>query len=98
MNPSIEGADVPERKKPGRKPKVITPEHTDQVLSELSQEDREKKMADMVLRQWTGQSPDLPVGERISRIRIAMKKHGYMDLWENVTDILKLNEKDARHV
>jgi hypothetical protein len=82
-----------EKKKPGRKSKA---ELDEQATAEHA---RLIKMTDLAQRQWAGQAPDLPVGERIGRIRIAMKRHGYMDLWEdNIAGILKLGEKDKRYI
>lgn len=38
-----------------------------------------KKMNDMALKIWQGQSPDLPMIERVGRIKNALEYHGYAE-------------------
>ena len=82
VNAQIEGREDPQ-------PEPVETQTNDERLT---------KMADMVKRQFAGQASDLPMGERLARIRIAMRKHGYMDLWENVGDILNLSEKHRAYL
>lgn len=71
------------------------------VVNEVADKEdpkRFEKYKDAVLRQWHGQSPDLPVGERISRLRISARQHGNMDLFPRIGDILDLTDKERLHI
>ncbi len=94
MNAQVEGKDVEEafKKKPGPKPKTdeekAAIKEQKKVEKVVSTQERIAKMNNHIQRQWDGQSPNLGVAERSARIKLSIKKHGWMD----VVDHLKIDE------
>lgn len=66
MGFAVEGSDQVHRVKRGPKPKLL--EKPVVVNSEAQ---------DLAMRIWDGQSPDVPVIERVSRIANALKARGF---------------------
>lgn len=82
MNANIEGADKLPKKR-GRPAKVdAIPVKAGPEGVSLG-EDKSERITLMNKRlqmQWDGQSPTLSITDRAMRLRIAMKKHGWLDL------------------
>ena len=71
MGQALEGAEVVHRMKPGRKPKVAAIEAPVIVADSISDAQL------LATRIWQGQSPDVPVIERVQRIVNALTDRGF---------------------
>lgn len=79
------------KKRPGRPKKAqeSVPRETSTVVQAeekpvLTEADRVSQMNKMANAIWLGQSPNLGLPERIGRIRAAMRKHGFIDIFEQL--------------
>lgn len=69
MEQALEGGDVVHRMKPGRKPQSPKP----QIIKAEELLSCDSKAAAYAVRVWNGQSPDVPVAERIERVMNALR-------------------------
>lgn len=96
MNSKVEGADLNKKLEDTQKEEnnigEIMPSAEDKKTKKTAKSERIKKMNVMAQRQWNGQSPNLSIGDRVSRIRGAMKHHGYLDLIDKLVIDDKTNE------